>query len=379
MRGRPYTVAVAVAAATGAAAIGMALLLGLPIRDPDGVAGPSYVRLPLILGIFFLADVLPRAVRRVNDVGHIYSSCCDVVQERWPWHRVRLVLIGLASFYVTYVGYRNLKSYLPMARFDRFDDWLGIADSILFLGNDPAVLLHQILGVGVAAHVLSFVYLSYLVLVPISLAAALVWNRNISLGFWYVTALCFNWALGAISYYVLPALGPIYVESENYNSLAATSVSSLQDGLWYSRLKVLFDPWATESVHGVAAFASLHVSVVFTAAYFAHRVRLHRALRVALWTYLGFTVLATVYFGWHYVVDDIAGVGIGWLSVVLGAMATGYEARPGRTSAGAHEAIDDKEPGNDGAATSGPSAAVSTEGDSTQPDLQTGPGRTTRT
>ena len=379
MLGRPYTVAVAVAAVTGAAAIAMALFLGLPIRDPDGVAGPSYVRLPLILSIFFLADVLPRAVRRVNDVGHIYSSCCNVVQERWPWQRVRLALIGLGSFYVTYVSYRNLKSYLPLARFDRFDDWLGIADSILFLGNDPAVLLHEVLGVGLAAHVLSFVYLSYLVLVPISLAAALVWNRNVPLGFWYVTALCFNWALGAISYYVLPALGPIYVESENYTSLADTSVSALQEGLWNSRLNVLFDPWATNSVHGVAAFASLHVSVVFTAAYFAHRVQLHRTLRIALWAYLGVTVLATVYFGWHYVVDDIAGVGIGWLSVVLGALATGYEARRGHVPAGAHEAIDSQVQGDDFSAASDPADAISSEGSSTQPDLQTGPGRTTRT
>ena len=327
MHGRPYAFTVLLAAATGATAVVVALLVGLPLRDPDGVAGPSYVRLPLILGIFFLADVLPRVVRRVRSPRQVWPALRSVTTERWPWSRLKIVLLGLGSFYVTYVGYRNLKSYLPFVREDRVDDWLSIADSILFLGQDPAVVLHTVLGTGLAAHVLSFVYISYLLLVPVSLAAALLWNRNIALGFWYVTALNLNWVVGAASYYLLPALGPVYSETEshNFDELPETGVSLLQQSLWGSRLTVLFDPWATSSVHGVAAFASLHVSVVFTAAYFAYKVKLHKSLRIVLWTYLGLTILATIYFGWHYVIDDIAGIGIGWLAVTLGARVTGHD------------------------------------------------------
>ncbi|MBA2508302.1 MAG: phosphatase PAP2 family protein [Nocardioidaceae bacterium] len=338
---RPYTMAIAVAALTGTVAVVMSLYTGLELRDPDGIAGPSYVRLPLILFLFFIADMLPRAIRRVNDVGQIWSSCRDVLYERWPWWRVRIALLGLSAFYLTYVSYRNLKNYVPSVRDERYDDWLQITDSILFLGADPAVLLHQVLGTGMAAHVLSAVYISYLMLVPISLAAALVWNRNISLGFWYVTALCINWSLGAASYYLLPSVGPRYMEGEYFSEvLPATGVSALQDSLWGSRLKVLIDPLDTNSIHGVAAFASLHVSVVFTAAYCAHRAGLHRMLRAALWAYLGLTVLSTVYFGWHYVVDDIAGVVIGWIAVTLGALATGNQALPGRHAARKPETID---------------------------------------
>jgi hypothetical protein len=40
--------------------------------------------------------------------------------------------------------------------------------------------------------------------------------------------------------------------------------------------------------------------------------------------FFGITVLATLYFGWHYVVDDIAGMGIGWASVTIAARATGH-------------------------------------------------------
>jgi len=329
VRGKPYAFAVAVAVVTGAATVACALILDKPLRDPDGVAGPSYIRLPVILGVYFLIDLIPRAIRRSSSTRGLWAATRSVVHERWPWHRVRLALTGMGAFYITYVSYRNLKSYLPFARDDLLDEWLGRADSILFLGANPAVVLHFLLGTGVAAHFLSFVYASYLVFVPITLAAALVWNRNISLGFWYVTALCLNWTLGALSYYVVPALGPVYVEEANFRALPETGVSALQDALWNSRITVMFAPWDTGSVHGVAAFASLHVSVVFTAAYFAYRVGLPRAVRIGLWTYLGLTVVATVYFGWHYVVDDIFGAALGWISVVLGAIATGHDWRHG--------------------------------------------------
>jgi len=324
MRARPYLAAVLVAAGTGLAAVVMAVVVGLPLRDPDGMAGPSYVRLPLVLGFFFLVDVVPRAVKRAPSAGAFFSKLREVFRERWPWHRVRLAVVGLLSFYVTYVAYRNLKGYLPSAREDLFDDWLNVADRILFLGSDPAVVLHNVLGTGAAAYVLSFVYVSYLVVVPLSLAAALVWTRDLSRGFWYVAALNLNWALGVASYYVAPSLGPIYVQPENFANLPETGVSLLQDSLWNTRITVLMEPGATDSVHGVAAFGSLHVSIVFTAAYFAHRIGLHRALCAILWIYLGLTVLSTVYFGWHYVIDDIAGIAIGWASVTLAAFATGH-------------------------------------------------------
>jgi membrane-associated phospholipid phosphatase len=34
--------------------------------------------------------------------------------------------------------------------------------------------------------------------------------------------------------------------------------------------------------------------------------------------FLAGTVLATVYLGWHFAVDDVAGIAIAWVSVQLG-------------------------------------------------------------
>ena len=77
------------------------------------------------------------------------------------------------------------------------------------------------------------------------------------------------------------------------------------------------DPVGAETIASVAGFASLHVSVVCTAAIVAHRLGLPRLLRCSLWVFLGATMLATAYFGWHYLVDVVAGLVISiWLALL---------------------------------------------------------------
>src|SRR5699024_9513588 len=127
----------------------------------------------------------------------------------------------------------------------------------------------------------------------------------------------------ALSYYLLPALGPIYVRPDHYTGLADTGVSGLQQALLGNRLEFLANPMHSEAIHGVAAFASLHVSVAFAVALFLQRTAQSRTLRGIGWTFFVLTFVATLYFGWHYIADNIAGVAIGYISVSVGAGAPG--------------------------------------------------------
>ena len=79
----------------------------------------------------------------------------------------------------------------------------------------------------------------------------------------------------------------------------------------------------THAVQSVAGFASLHASIMFSAALIAHLLGSPASCGSALWTFFGLTMLATVYFGWHYVLDDLAGLLIGAVAVVVGALLTG--------------------------------------------------------
>ena len=85
----------------------------------------------------------------------------------------------------------------------------------------------------------------------------------------------------------------------------------------------------TAGLRGVLAPPAVALATLL-AALIAQLLGLRRFVRVSLWTFLVLTTLATIYFGWHYIVDDIAGAAIGIAAVVLGAKATGHELRPAR-------------------------------------------------
>src|SRR5215213_16734 len=323
VRDGAYGLAVAVALVMGVIAVVCALYLGLPLRDPDGFLGPTYVRLPLIVALMLAADVVPRALLRARSPRAMLDQVLLVGRERWPWRRLRPVLIGLAAFYGTYVSYRNLKHFLPLLRPELVADELLELDRAMTGGIAPAELLHGLLGTGATAHVLSWVYLSFLMFVPASLAVALVSRSRAREASWYVTALCLNWALGTASYYLLPSRGPVYAEPALFSGLPETGTSQLQASLLISRWVVLADPQGTERIQSIAAFASLHVSIIFTAALIAQLTLRSVTVRTLLWAFFVLTVTATIYFGWHYIVDDLAGLAIGAVAVLVARWGTG--------------------------------------------------------
>jgi hypothetical protein len=253
-----------------------------------------------------------------------------IIREEWTWRRVLYIVLGLVSFYICYVSYRNLKSDLPLAREGvHFDKQMLDIDYFLFFNHNPAPVLHDLLGTGFAAQVLSVIYVAYLPLIPLTLGAFLVWGKDLSLGAWYATALSLNWVLGVVSYYIFPTFGPAFVQPSMFAGLPETSAEQLQGSLFRAATKFYEDP-AGGSTYGIAGFASLHVSVVVSAALFLRATNQRKVVQLIGWVYLGLVVLATIYFGWHYLADDVAGAFIGWVAVVVGAWATGNTKRQRR-------------------------------------------------
>ncbi len=316
--GRAWLAPVAIAAFSASLMLIVAAVEGLPLRDPDArYVGSPLALIGVIAGIFLVLDLLPRTWRHSRETGtSLPASFVGVFEERWWGRRGLVVIVALLAFYVTYISYRNLKSFLPFVTDANFDGELLSAERSIFFGNDPARMLHDLLGTGFVAEFLSAIYLAFLTFVPISLAVALIWSNRLKVGITYVSALSICWILGAMSYYVIPALGPVFADPGLFASLPETGVSRLQETLLDHRREVMADPLATTAVQSIAAFASLHTGVLFAAALVAHRSRSHSAVRYGLWAMLGFTMIATVYFGWHYIVDDFAGLFIGAVAVL---------------------------------------------------------------
>jgi PAP2 superfamily len=252
------------------------------------------------------------------------------LRRHWTRDRVVLVVTGILSFYITYVSYRNLKSQLPFieGRGHKFDRELFSLDKALFWGHEPAIVLHNLLGNGISAEVLSTVYLWFLPLVPFALAVWLVWSRNLGFGYWFAASQCIAWTLGTVSYYALPTLGPGFQHPWLYTTIDDTAAGHLMNSLADTRV------WAvntsapslmdlTNFLSGVAGFASLHVAITLLVALMIQYTTTLRWLKIVFWVNTCVTAVATLYFGWHYVADDIAGVAIALFSFYVGGWASG--------------------------------------------------------
>lgn len=320
--------------AMAATTLVVAWIYDLPVHDPDSTVAPTYLRLPLFLLVAFLADVLPRALwrarHREHDLRRAGATLREVVRERWDGENLRFAMVGLGAWYLTYASFRNLKSYVPFVNPHLWDGALDRLDRLLWFGHDPAVVLHGLLGTGLAAHVLSFVYIAWIVFVPASLVVALAWSRDARAGAWYVTAVAVDWVLGVATYFVVPTLGPVYARPENFTGLARTDVTALQETMMQQRHDVLVNPMTTDALQTIAAFASLHVGICVTMCVMAELLRLPRALRAFLWTFLALTVIATIYLGWHYFVDTLGGAVLGVAGVWIAGRGTGnaFRRRP---------------------------------------------------
>ncbi len=75
-----------------------------------------------IVLLFYLADVVPRAFYRQPRLRQLLRVVKEYTKERWTRSRIALVVVGLSSFYVVYVAYRNLKGFLPFVRDDKLYD-----------------------------------------------------------------------------------------------------------------------------------------------------------------------------------------------------------------------------------------------------------------
>ncbi|GAA4814690.1 phosphatase PAP2 family protein [Nocardioides caeni] len=337
---RAYTVLIGTAAIMGGLAIFAAVSLDRPLLDPEGsFLGPSYIRLPLLLFGALLLDLLPLTIWKARGRA---SRVAPIVRHRlrthWTKERATLVALGVICFYITYVSYRNLKSFLPFVRAAddstaetpkalSYDRELHLMDKVMFFGHDPSDILHSLLGKTITAEILSPVYLVFLPLVPLALTAWLVWSRNMSYGYWFVTAQCLAWSLGTLSYYLLPTLGPgIWNPSEYYgvDGLAHTGTTDLMNAIVNARGRVLYGG-ATGSVNSIAGFASLHCAITLLFALMVQYTLRSKLIKWIFWVNFGLTVVATLYFGWHYVADDIAGIAIAVIAFYVGGLASGQK------------------------------------------------------
>ncbi|UYM07161.1 phosphatase PAP2 family protein [Solicola gregarius] len=295
----------------GAVMVARSIQVDVPIRDPGG--SMFLVRLGVSLMWFAALSVVDAMIRvgRANlSVGRVGA----MLRRRWPKDRLALAVTGLLAYHLVYLFYRNLKSWVVFRGYH--DDALLEFEKNVFFGHSPASLLHGLFGEHIGSYVIAGIYESFAYIVPLSFVAALVFAGRIRDGYVFLTAAIWAWILGTVSYYLIPSLGPFASAPDDFAGLSRTFINTKQDTLLVDRLHLLQDPSASDAFASIGAFASLHVGftcmIVLMLRYYGFR----RATQV-MTVYLAATVVATLYLGYHFVIDDIAGVILAFLSVLF--------------------------------------------------------------
>jgi hypothetical protein len=288
--------------------------LGIGLRDPGGQI--FRMRLLKAVEMFAILAVLDVAWRtwRARSAG-LRTALVATVRSRLTISRLGLVLIAELAYHVVYLSYRNLKSWLAFQTPQ--DDHLLSFDRWLFFGHDPAALLHSLLGTGAAAVILVAVYRAFTYVTAFSLQASLAFITRMRDSYVFVTAGMWAWILAIVSYYAVPTLGPFASSPQTFTSMPESVITRTQSKYLVERADFLANPYAHSSFVSIAAFASLHVGftclVMLMARYYGSRI-----LTISLGVYLAAVMVSTVYLGWHFVVDDVAGLALGALAVTLG-------------------------------------------------------------
>src|SRR3954469_17927662 len=85
-------------------------LAGVPLRDPDGVAGGRLLVALGLVAALIAIDVAIRAARREGRRRPSGAAALAVARERWNGRRIVPLCMALFAFFATYFAYRNLKS-----------------------------------------------------------------------------------------------------------------------------------------------------------------------------------------------------------------------------------------------------------------------------
>jgi membrane-associated phospholipid phosphatase len=296
--------------------------VGIPLRDPHGDILAS--RIGISLSLFVVYGLIDAAVRTRR--GRLpWRRTWQVLRDRWTLRRTVLALGALAAYHVTYFCYHNLKSWdvYNRPRDGLLLDW----DRWLFLGHSPAVLLHDLLGEKYAAWILAYWYETFGTMVLLVIAAPVVFCPRIRDAYVGIASGVWIWILGTASYYAIPSLGPFWSAPQEFSGLPHMMIQDTQARYLGQRAHLLAHPTASDAFAQVSAFASLHVGVTTVILLMARYYGLRR-LAQALTVFLAGTIVATVYLGWHFFLDDVAGLAIAYLSCWLGQRMTYPRGRP---------------------------------------------------
>ena len=220
-----------------------------------------------------------------------------------------LLLRVIATVFVGFIAFSRMKSLIPLVNGHLYDDIFSKIDIWLFLGHSPTLALLNIKATWFIKATY-FAYTGFYALFPLVFMFAFVVRDTVLVRRLVAGMLAVN-VIGLLLYYLLPSMGPLFTSPELFAHIPNKWAKVLMDGF----IAVKADPSTfLASPHmGIAAFPSLHAAQFTFFGWMSARRFKWTAYFIIPWGVLLY--IATVYMGWHYVIDLVAGAGIAMVAV----------------------------------------------------------------
>ena len=212
---------------------------------------------------------------------------------------------------VMFVIFALLKNLIPFIAPNELDEWFVRTEQSVCGGLLCGEWLIKWLGSG-AAYYVSTHYMWYFPYMTLALFV-MVAQRDRKLGHEYCFAFVLLFLIGILWIYLVPTWGPIYARPDAYKAIDYTDVAGLQKDLWQMKLYLHEHPEALDAVYMISGFPSLHVAVAVLGSIYVSRIS--RILGVLSWLFVALITHATLYLGWHYLLDDIGSLVLVWISI----------------------------------------------------------------
>jgi hypothetical protein len=225
--------------------------------------------------------------------------------------------MGFVLAYITV--YTNLKARIPIFNGATHDAELRAFEQAIFLGADPVDWARTLRHHWDFAAFLDRVYHHDYLFMTLSTAMLFINNgpRHVR---HLVTAMGFMYLIGVTTTIAWPTLGPCFVNREAYTWMDVRDLESWASQEFLQKYyEVSVDraadpaPISARAFSGIAAFPSLHVAHCLLLTRFAWTY--HRRLVWVFAPVTALTTLATLVFGWHYLLDGLVApllVAVSW-------------------------------------------------------------------
>jgi hypothetical protein len=228
-----------------------------------------------------------------------------------PFYWVEIVRISLASM-MSMLFYFLLKSSVYLINPRNWDRQLFDLDQNIHFGISPNLFFLELFNNTYFYRFMDLLYSAFYFIINLSYPALILvlaathWRRT------FATAYVLMWSLGCIGYLAVPCYGPVFTEPDQYEAaLQEMPITAyVQNEIYKETLSLVRNPEGERIIRygGIAAFPSLHVGLValFT---LVSRTISKRWFHLNL-LILFLLILGSLITGYHYLIDDYAGLAL---------------------------------------------------------------------